>query len=361
MNLENAEKQYLSLGAPVMLFNNELELISCNEAAKNASGALRELITDDIKKSIAEKLARFSTARLLLSHFPGIGDDAVFIKTDFGSVAVIDRSSREPVASLPYAINGADRLGEQVRGELEGVLLGSAALERHFDSDDPEVEEIFENVRRSAYHVLRTVTNATLVSSLLSGENVSRPRLVDISERVKALCEAAQAVSSSRLSIEVTPAAKGITAFIDDKMFDRAFLNLILNAVQYGADTPVRVSVRATDDRAAVSVSDTGFGMTSENLARAKDPYFSREPSGDEGDRHGLGLGLTIASAFCRIHGGSLMITSSDGEGTTATLTFARSQGDDGSAVLRESSTGYITDLRSRVYIELCDISSMPV
>ncbi len=359
MNLEDAAKQYLSLETPVLLFDKDLALIGYNDAAQSAARAVSALVVGDVKAGIADRLARFSTARLSLSHFPGLGDEAMFIKTDFGSAAIIDRSARETVSSLPYALDGADLLGENIRTGLEGVLLGSAALERHFDSDDPEVEGMFERVRKSAYGILRAVTNATLVSSWLGGSARPRKAPVDIVERVGALCEAVRAVSTRHIALGMSFDAGSLVASVDGDMFDRALLNLILNAVRYGAESDVRVRVTAAGGRVCVSVSDGGYGMELDDMARAHEPYFSREPGAPGRERSGLGLGLAVAEAFCTLHGGSLVLSGASGEGATATLTFEPGQADD-CPELHLSAASYISDLRSRVYVELCDICALP-
>jgi len=75
--------------------------------------------------------------------------------------------------------------------------------------------------------------------------------------------------------------------------------------------------------------------------------------------RPGLGLGLTVATIFCRTHGGYLMVNSAFGEGTGITMTFPA--GDSGDALpLRESAAQYLTDPHSCVYVELCDIAALP-
>jgi signal transduction histidine kinase len=66
-------------------------------------------------------------------------------------------------------------------------------------------------------------------------------------------------------------------------------------------------------DGLAVDVVDTGEGMDTMVRMRAKDPFFTTRPSG-------TGLGLAIVDRIVDAHGGSFLIQSRSGEGTTATV-----------------------------------------
>ncbi|MRR17603.1 MAG: sensor histidine kinase, partial [Deltaproteobacteria bacterium] len=61
--------------------------------------------------------------------------------------------------------------------------------------------------------------------------------------------------------------------------------------------------------------SDTGEGITEENLPRIYDPYFTSKPAG-------TGLGLAIVQKIMEAHGGAVRVESEAGRGTTVTLKF---------------------------------------
>jgi two-component system sporulation sensor kinase A len=70
------------------------------------------------------------------------------------------------------------------------------------------------------------------------------------------------------------------------------------------------VAVQRSGERTIVSITDTGSGMTSEQVARAFDPYFTTRVKG-------TGLGLPIARQIAIAHGGQVSIRSTPGVGTT--------------------------------------------
>jgi two-component system NtrC family sensor kinase len=60
-------------------------------------------------------------------------------------------------------------------------------------------------------------------------------------------------------------------------------------------------------------VSDTGAGISKENVAKLFTPFFTTKSNG-------TGLGLSISQAILREHGGSISVSSTEGEGTTVTV-----------------------------------------
>jgi signal transduction histidine kinase len=97
--------------------------------------------------------------------------------------------------------------------------------------------------------------------------------------------------------------------------------NLISNAVKYGKDSKrVRIDIEGTRDLVAIHVRDEGPGIPREQLKNIFN-RFQRVPG--QGGR-GHGLGLYIAAALARLHGGALTVESEIGKGSTFTLTLPR-------------------------------------
>ena len=125
------------------------------------------------------------------------------------------------------------------------------------------------------------------------------------------------------------------TAFIDANQLENAILNLAINArdamPEGGRLTIETANVHLDDayasmydallpgDYVAVSVSDTGIGMSPEVLAKAVDPFFTTKPVGE-----GTGLGLSVIYGFAKQSRGHLRIHSEEGRGTTVKLYLPR-------------------------------------
>jgi len=101
-------------------------------------------------------------------------------------------------------------------------------------------------------------------------------------------------------------------ARLDARELKKAFLNLILNALEAleGAGRlTVATAYSAATGTVTVTIEDTGPGMTEETLARAFDLFFTTKPDG-------TGLGMSIARSVVNLHAGELTVSSRVGEGT---------------------------------------------
>jgi two-component system heavy metal sensor histidine kinase CusS len=110
----------------------------------------------------------------------------------------------------------------------------------------------------------------------------------------------------------------------DPLLLRRALSNLLSNALNY---TPRggRVTLRAAAGPGAtrtLSVIDSGIGIAPEHLAKLGDRFYRVDPS-RTASPGGAGLGLAIVRSIMTLHGGSLLINSAVGRGTTASLVFS--------------------------------------
>ncbi len=123
---------------------------------------------------------------------------------------------------------------------------------------------------------------------------------------------------------QVTVECEGDATVVGDSMlFRRAVSNLLANALKYTSvgGSVVLAARNLSDGAAIITARDTGAGIAPEHLARVFDRFFQVDPSRDQ-TAHGAGLGLAIVQSVMRLHGGSAMIESTLGQGTTVTLTF---------------------------------------
>ncbi len=101
----------------------------------------------------------------------------------------------------------------------------------------------------------------------------------------------------------------------DPSQLERAFANMIENALRYGAGRPVLVRARVVGHRVRVRIIDQGPGIRADDLERIFMPFY-RSPD-QPASHQGSGLGLAIAKGFIEVGGGRISVESLPGQGTS--------------------------------------------
>ena len=114
------------------------------------------------------------------------------------------------------------------------------------------------------------------------------------------------------------------TMCADQTKVRQSLLNLLSNACKFTSRGRVTLEVqKLPEDHVAFAVSDTGVGMTAEQVSRLFTP-FTQADSSTTRRFGGTGLGLTISKKFAEMMGGQISVESEDGKGTKFTMTLPR-------------------------------------
>jgi signal transduction histidine kinase len=105
---------------------------------------------------------------------------------------------------------------------------------------------------------------------------------------------------------------------VDQDLLYRAFLNILLNAVQAMVDGgTIGIKIRYTPQGADIEIKDSGAGLSEEQLAKAFKPFFTTKEKGS-------GLGLAIVKNIIEAHGGTIRMVNADAGGTSVKITLPR-------------------------------------
>ncbi len=165
------------------------------------------------------------------------------------------------------------------------------------------------------------------------------PRPNDINRLVLGMEDLIQRTMGERIELVCNLSGDLWSAFTDANQLEGALLNLVINArdampdggrltietvnvVLDNAYTSLQPDVHP-GDYVAISVSDTGIGMSPEVLRKAIDPFFTTKPVGE-----GTGLGLSMTYGFAKQSHGHLRLYSELAQGTTAKLYIPRARQD---------------------------------
>ncbi|MDP3739363.1 MAG: ATP-binding protein [Hyphomonadaceae bacterium] len=203
------------------------------------------------------------------------------------------------------AFNAMSRRVSQLLGEKD-VMLGAlghdlrtplSSLRIRIETMEPESERV---------KAVKTIEEASqLLEDILElarrGRSSEPVQAIDLSILVEDMVEdyAETGAPVSLSTSEKAPAA------VRQVLFRRALRNLIDNAITYGQTA--RLSVRREGSDVLVRIEDDGPGMSEKSLASAGQPFVRGDASRNR-STGGAGLGLTLADAIAKAHGGSLTL-----------------------------------------------------
>jgi two-component system, OmpR family, sensor histidine kinase MtrB len=127
-------------------------------------------------------------------------------------------------------------------------------------------------------------------------------------------------------AIEVDVPDGEILAEFDARRIERLLRNLLANAIEHGEGKPIRVEIGVNEQAVAVSVSDSGIGMTKAQLERVFDRFWRADPARKR-TSGGTGLGLAISLEDTMLHGGMLDVWAKPDAGASFRLTLPKVQG----------------------------------
>jgi len=216
-------------------------------------------------------------------------------------------------------------MSHELRTPLNAIIGFAEVIEREFFGPVgvAQYAGYAADIHRSGQHLLSLINDILDLSKVEAGrfEIVEQDfALAETIEEAKRLLDIRAQKAGLALNSDIGPDVARVYA--DRKLIAQALLNLLSNAVKF---TPAggHINIVAMRESGAgdllLSVSDTGIGMSPEEIPHALEPFGQID--GTLARRYdGTGLGLTITKAFVEMHGGALTLDSEKGRGTTATI-----------------------------------------
>jgi signal transduction histidine kinase len=182
--------------------------------------------------------------------------------------------------------------------------------------------ECVNDIANSGRHLLRMINDILDMSKIEAGKFPLIEEVFDVSAVLSAAARlVTQEIDGKEVSFVSHIALGAVGLNGDQRAVTQIVLNLLTNAAK---STPrggrVELKASANGDGLTVSVTDTGRGMSPETIERAFEPFFQGADHDVSRKREGTGLGLAISRRLAEMHGGTIILKSRIGEGTTATL-----------------------------------------
>jgi len=205
----------------------------------------------------------------------------------------------------------AANVAHELNNPLQGIVTYSHLLLERNSIDDP-TKQTLQKI------VVQANRSRDIIRGLL---DFSRQRKPD-----KTLCNINSLLQESLSFLENQALMQNVqiitnfenalpSVVIDPSQVQRVFINMIVNAAEaMNGNGRLTMSTRRDPVRGCIEIviTDTGMGIPEENLEKIFDPFFTTKETG-----HGVGLGLAISYGIIKEHGGTILVESEAGKGTT--------------------------------------------
>ncbi len=257
----------------------------------------RHYASDDLL--LAEELARRAALAIDNARLYEQAQTAIRMREEV--LAIVSHDLRTPLGMIQM---GADQLLSEPLGSEQRA----------------GTHRIAERIRRASVRMIHLIRDLLDFSSIEAGQLRIEVSDQDADELVAEVVEALQPTAAEkgiRLERETEPSHLKVRC--DRERIVQVFSNLIGNALKFtGEGGSVTIRTRREGDRAVFSVSDTGPGISEENLRHIFDRYWKATRTAGES----FGLGLAISKALIESHNGELRAESRVGQGTTFFFTL---------------------------------------
>lgn len=288
----------IALGGPIGWFMARRALRHVEEvthiATEIAEGALDQRVTTGHRGDELDRLAEAFNAMLdrIQALILGMREMTDNLAHDF----------RSPVA--------------RIRASAEMALAGGGSR--------TEWEALATDTTEECDRLLEMINTTLDIAEAESGAAKLRIADVDLVDIVGDACDLFQTVAEDKKIDVATDLPEHCRIQGDLQRLQRVVANLLDNALKY-TGTGGRVMIRLADEdrQIRLSIEDTGVGISAEELPRIFQRFYRCDWSRSE---YGNGLGLSLALAFVRAHGGDITVKSTPGEGSAFTVLLSRSR-----------------------------------
>lgn len=209
------------------------------------------------------------------------------------------------------------RMSHELRTPLNAVLGFAQVLQMDpVEPLSPRQRGMVDHIESSGQHLLEMISEVLDVSRIESGQLRVHLASVHADDVIAECRQMVQAdAKAAQLVLDIDPSASTWTVLADRTRLKQVLINLLSNAIKYNRPGGrVHLSTQAVGDRVRFSVTDTGLGMSPQQLSQLYEPFnrLGREHSGVPG----TGIGLVICQRLVALMGGTLNVQSTERQGS---------------------------------------------
>ncbi|HEY9906845.1 MAG TPA: ATP-binding protein [Thermosynechococcaceae cyanobacterium] len=202
------------------------------------------------------------------------------------------------------------------------LMLGPAedALADANEPLPPQQRERLEVLHRNGLRLLKLVNTLLDFSRIEAGRTQATYDSIDLSAYTASLASVFRSTierANLRLTIDCPPLPEPI--YVDREMWEKIVLNLISNAFKFTFEGEIAVALRWTGAYAELQIRDTGTGIPAEALPHLFERFYRVQGAAGR-SYEGSGIGLSLVQELVQLHGGTIVVRSTLGQGTCFTI-----------------------------------------
>ncbi len=315
--LLNAKGNVISINrAAKRLFKTDKSCIGQHILSVNRSIEISDLLDKSERGLHAEKMMKLSGCIYQLSISPIISDDelygAVLLALDVTEKENAEQMRREFTANVSH----------ELKTPLH-TIAGSAELLMNGVVKDSDRMDFYTRIHGETQRMIRLVEDIIRLSHLDEDSYDMKSEEIDLYTLAD---ETLKALSSEAKNANVTMSLNGQSTVVQGipQLLQSIIYNLCDNAIKYNhSGGTVTVTIKNHEDSVAVSVADTGIGISPEHQERIFERFYRVDKSRSK-ELGGTGLGLSIVKHAAKLHDAELSVNSALNKGTTITVTFPK-------------------------------------
>lgn len=199
-----------------------------------------------------------------------------------------------------------------------GVILSSADILTHYLDRLPEAARLqhLQDIHDSSLNMSRMLEQVLALGQMDSGKSACNAQPVNLPQLLGRIVDETRSAHGGQVQLCLDEELGDAEA--DEVLLRHILLNLLSNARKYSPEHAcIELSARRVRDQLVIDVADHGIGIPSQDLPHIFEA-FSR--ASNVAQAPGTGLGLTIVKRCVQLHGGTIALQSTAGEGTTVTV-----------------------------------------
>jgi PAS domain S-box-containing protein len=253
-----------------------------------------------------------------------IEEQAAELEVQAGELESINDELLRRTADLENALRTRSRfyaaMSHELRTPINAIVgFNALLLEGIFGELTPQQHDRLGRAQRAAQHLLELVNDVLDLAKIEAGRIDVKTLPTTFPDIAAELLDTVSALAEQHdVVLQLHGPQRAVTIDTDPRRVRQILLNLLSNAIRFGAGKPVRVSWQQDDTGAViVDVVDAGPGLAAADVRRIFDEF---EQAGERGAAGGTGLGLPISKRLAGMLGGSLTVESTIGAGSRFTL-----------------------------------------